>query len=88
MQKGHMKTWRFELRSLNSQKGREKVDFLIYRFADEIQQNQPSPPQKNTTLLYVSKADSISRLARSPLGKYYPTPITRTVPRLRSASLQ
>lgn len=59
--------------------------FLIYRFADEIQQKQPSPPK---TLLYVSKADSISQLARSPLSEYYPTPITHTLPRLRSVSLQ
>lgn len=67
------------------------MDFLIYRFADEIQPNQPSPPRKTTSkpsLLYVSKADSISRLARSPLAEYYPTPITRAVPRLRSVSLQ
>lgn len=46
------------------------------------------PLQKKPSFLYVSKADSISRLARSPLTEYYPTPITRTVPRLRSVSLQ
>lgn len=49
MQKGHMKIWRFELRSLNSQKGREKEwIFLFIDLQMKSNKTSPPPPKKKT----------------------------------------
>lgn len=86
--------WKFGAPSSGAETPRKADKEWISLFIDlQMKANKTSPPpskkKKNpTSLFYVSKADSISRLARSPLTEYYPTPITRTVPRLRSVSLQ